>query len=131
MNARSDHQSPVKSPAPDALGYVRVWDPLVRLFHWTVVTGCAINLIAEDGNKVHRTVGYVVAGAVVVRILWGFIGRGHALFTDFVPRPSELSNYVRVLVARREARYIGHNPAGSVMILALLGALIGVSVTGG
>ena len=130
MDARSESSDARIALPPDAQGYVRVWDPLVRLFHWTVVTGCAYNLMFEDGNQVHRSIGYVVAAAVVVRIVWGIVGHGHARFVDFIPRPSRLVNYLRELVTRREPRYIGHNPAGSVMILALLGTLIGVSVTG-
>ncbi|MFD0389180.1 hypothetical protein ACFQ4K_17450 [Tistrella bauzanensis] len=51
---------------------VRVWDPVVRLFHWLVVVGCLLDLaILEEGEAPHRWVGYVVAGALAVRILWG------------------------------------------------------------
>jgi cytochrome b len=130
MSARSDSaQKHVASIQTDP-GTVRVWDPVVRLFHWTVVAGCAINWIVEEGNKVHRAVGYVVAGMVAVRVLWGFVGAGHARFADFIPKPTELFSYVRQLISRNEPRFIGHNPAGAVMILALLASLIAVSVTG-
>ena len=102
----------------------------MRLFHWTVVAGCAINLIVEEGNTFHRAVGYVVAAAVAVRVVWGFVGNGHARFSDFIPTPAALLGYLRQLVSRNEPRYIGHNPAGSVMIFLLLGSLIAVSITG-
>jgi cytochrome b len=102
----------------------------VRLFHWSVVAGCTINLIMEEGNKLHRAVGYMVAAAVVVRVLWGFVGTRHARFTSFIPTPATLLGYLRALISRTEPRYIGHNPAGSIMIMALLGSLVAVSVTG-
>jgi cytochrome b len=130
MNARSEFSKARIASKSDEQGSIRVWDPVVRLFHWTVVAGCAINLIIEEGNKFHRAVGYVVAAAVAVRVLWGFVGAGHARFTDFVPTPAALVGYLRRLFSRTEPRYIGHNPAGSVMILALLGSLIAVSITG-
>ena len=124
MNARPDCAS---TPAS---GTVRVWDPVVRLFHWTVVIGCMINLLRDDGDIVHRGVGYVVAGAVAVRLVWGFVGKGHARFAAFVPRPAALRAYLTQLVHGREARYLGHNPAGASMMMALMGLLVAVSVTG-
>lgn len=108
-----------------------VWDPLVRLFHWTVVAGCVVNsFVFEDGKTVHRYVGYVVAGALAIRILWGFVGTAHARFTDFVPGPARLIAYLRAMLAGREPRHVGHNPAASVMILTLMALLAAVSLTG-
>lgn len=118
--------------APPAAGArVRVWDPVVRLFHWTVVTGCVLNLfILEDGESPHRIVGYVVAGALAVRLVWGFIGTKYARFADFVPTPARLVAYVRALRHGHEPRLLGHNPAGAVMMLALMALLAGVCLTG-
>jgi|NGEPerStandDraft_6_1074524.scaffolds.fasta_scaffold276618_2 hypothetical protein len=100
MNARSEFSKARIASKSDEQGSIRVWDPVVRLFHWTVVAGCAINLIVEEGNKFHRAVGYVVAAAVAVRVLWGFVGAGHARFTDFVPTPAALVGYLRRLFSR-------------------------------
>jgi cytochrome b len=108
-----------------------VWDPVVRLFHWTVVAGCILDLcVLEDGNLAHQVVGYVVAVAVAVRLVWGFISAGHARFADFVPSRSLLNNYLRALLIGEEPRYIGHNPAGAVVMLTLIGLLATVSITG-
>jgi cytochrome b len=113
---------------------VRVWDPIVRLFHWTVVTGCLLNLILLDGGETaHRYVGYAVAAALFVRLFCGFFGSKHARFTDFAPTPIRLRTYLIALAQGREPRYLGHNPAGAVMMLALMALmalLAGVSVTG-
>lgn len=117
---------------PSAAGAsVRVWDPVVRLFHWTVVLGCVLNLfILEDGERPHEIVGYIVAGALVVRLVWGFVGTKYARFSDFAPTPSRLRRYIPALIAGREPRMLGHNPAGAVMMFALMALLAGVSITG-
>ena len=130
MSARSEVSQARIAPTNNEPEEVRVWDPIVRLFHWSVVAGCTVNLIVEQGNKLHRAVGYVVAAVVVVRVLWGFVGTRYARFASFIPTPATLSAYLRALISRTEPRYIGHNPAGSVMIMALLGSLLAVSVTG-
>jgi len=119
-------EAPAQAPAR-----VRVWDPLVRLFHWTLVGGIAANLwITEEGGDTHEIVGYVVLGAVAVRLLWGFIGSYHARFRNFVPGPRRLVDYLQLLLHRREPRYLGHNPAAVLMMAALLAVTIATGVSG-
>ncbi len=111
--------------------HVAVWDPLVRLFHWLVVAGVVTNLfIITDGKLVHRWIGYAVLSAVLVRLVWGFIGTRHARYSDFIPSPSRLWSYSKALLARREPRYIGHNPAGALMMMALILLLLELGATG-
>jgi cytochrome b len=110
---------------------VKVWDPVVRILHWTMALGVIANLtLLREIKELHNIVGYVVLGALTVRILWGFVGTRHALFGDFVPRPGTLIGYLKAMLARREPRYIGHNPAGSVMIIGLLILLAMLGVSG-
>lgn len=129
MTSRSAQAGGVAPPAAGA--GVRVWDPVVRLFHWTVVTGCVLNLfILEDGDLAHEIVGYVVAAALAIRLVWGFVGTKYARFSDFVPTPSRLVAYLSALLRGREPRMLGHNPAGGLMMLALMALLAGVCLTG-
>ena len=108
-----------------------VWDPFVRVFHWTVVTGCVVNLfILTDGGLVHRIIGYVIAAVLTARIVWGFVGTRYARFSDFAPTPARLRAYLADLVRRQEKRHLGHNPLGAVMMLVLMALLAAVSVTG-
>lgn len=102
-------------------GTVRVWDPLVRLFHWSLVVAFLTAWLAEAGERVHDTAGYVVLGLVAFRVVWGFVGTEHARFADFVPTPGGLLAYVGRLLRGRAPRHLGHNPAGGAMIVALLG----------
>ncbi|WP_341898902.1 cytochrome b/b6 domain-containing protein [Ferrovibrio terrae] len=107
-----------------------VWDFVVRLFHWTVVAGCLINFVIDDGKLVHRWVGYTIAGALVIRILWGFVGSRHARFRDFIPSWTRLRRYGLAALAFREPRHVGHNPLGAVMILALMALLALIALSG-
>ena len=110
---------------------VAVWDPLVRLFHWSTVASFAIAWFsAASSDDIHMWAGYVAACLVAFRLLWGLAGTRHARFSEFVRSPATVIAYLRDISASREARYLGHNPAGGAMILALLAALSLTAFTG-
>lgn len=109
----------------------KVWDPLVRLFHWVLVAGFFIAYFAEDGQQtLHVSAGYVVFGLVCFRLLWGWVGSRHARFGDFVRGPRVVLAYLRDVVLLRAPRYLGHNPAGGAMIVLLLAMLLATTITG-
>jgi cytochrome b len=111
--------------------HIKVWDPLVRIFHWGVAAAFTIAFLAgEDWLAVHTLAGYTISGLVVVRMLWGVIGTPHARFGSFVRPWSEALAYLKALLARRAPRYLGHNPAGAAMIVLLLLSLMGTALTG-
>lgn len=110
---------------------VRVWDPLVRIFHWSLVLAFfGAYVLGDDGGTLHQALGYAVLGLVAFRIVWGFVGSRHARFAGFMPSLRGLVAYAGDVVARREARHLGHNPAGAVMIVAMLLALVATGITG-
>lgn len=110
---------------------IKVWDPLVRIFHWSLVTTFAIAWVTGDEeSRLHELAGYAVIGLVLVRIVWGFIGTRYARFSDFVHRPSAVLGYAGEMLNENPRRYIGHNPLGGMMILALLVSLLATGMTG-
>ncbi|MBF9030463.1 cytochrome B [Rhodobacterales bacterium HKCCE3408] len=112
-------------------GRVRVWDPLVRIFHWSLVVAFAIAwLTAEETQALHELAGYAVAGLVGFRVIWGFVGGHYARFAQFVKGPGATLAYLGDIVRGGERRYLGHNPAGAMMTLALLATLAGTAFTG-
>jgi len=110
---------------------VKVWDPFVRVFHWSLVASIAVAWFSGDGWKaLHLWAGYAAASLIALRIVYGLIGPRNARFSSFVPRPSVFAGYVRDMIAGREARHLGHNPAGGAMIMALIVTLSSVCLTG-
>jgi cytochrome b len=103
---------------------VRVWDPLVRILHWSLVGAVAIALVSADDRAIHEASGYLVLGIVLIRVAWGLIGPRHARFTDFVKSPRTVLAYLRDVMLRKPRRYLGHNPAGGAMIVAILLLLV-------
>jgi len=116
---------------------IKVWDPFVRLFHWTIVILFFCNYLLSDrgmpfarGDTLHRYTGYVVIGFVLARCIWGFIGTRHARFKSFIPKRSEFIDYMKAMLRGEHPYYEGHNPAGAVMILFLLAGLLATGITG-
>lgn len=110
---------------------IKVWDRFVRVFHWTLVAAFVVAYATGDElERVHVAAGYTIAGLLAVRIVWGFIGPRHARFANFVRPPREVLIYLRDVLLLRALRYLGHNPAGGAMIIALLAALTSTCATG-
>lgn len=110
---------------------VKVWDPLVRIFHWVLVGGFFVAYLTEDDFlTLHSWAGYVVGLAILVRLVWGFVGTRHARFSDFVTSPNEAWQYTWDTLLLRAKRYLGHNPAGGMMIVIMLISLVLVTVSG-
>lgn len=110
---------------------IRVWDPLIRIFHWSLVLAFGIAYLSGDEeNNLHLYAGYVVFALIGFRIVWGLIGTRFARFSNFVYSPGSVIKYIKDSVAGRPKHYIGHNPAGGVMIIALLLSLGGVTYSG-
>ncbi|MCE4555506.1 cytochrome b/b6 domain-containing protein [Roseateles cellulosilyticus] len=114
---------------------VRVWDGLVRTLHWTLAAAVATAWISghwppSHFDDWHHTAGYVAGAAVLLRLGWGWAGRGHARLASFVRRPRDVLAYARALRAGHEPRYIGHNPLGGWMVLALWATAFALALTG-
>ncbi len=111
--------------APEAIAPGRlVWDLPVRIFHWGLVaafiSAFVTNKLGVRYFKYHIWSGYAVLILASFRVVWGFVGTRHALFLNFLRGPREILAYARNLFAANGSHYAGHNPAGALMVLALL-----------
>lgn len=103
---------------------LKIWDAFVRIFHWVLAAAFAICYITEGKPKwIHINSGYIITVLVVLRVLWGFVGPRHARFNDFVRGPKEVFEHLREVMRFKARRYLGHDPAGGIMIVALLACL--------
>jgi cytochrome b len=110
---------------------VRVWDPLVRVFHWSLVLSFAIAwLSAHSWENLHNWAGYAAGGLVVMRAAWGFVGTPYARSSQFVRPPGAVLAYLKAVMKGSEPRCVGHNPAGGAMIVALILAMLSTAFTG-
>ncbi|MEQ5769653.1 cytochrome b/b6 domain-containing protein [Halomonas sp. H33-56] len=112
---------------------IKVWDPLVRVFHWALVLGVALNY-AEIGP--HRYIGYTLMGLIGLRVVWGLVGPWSVRWSSFWPTPSRLGAALKRQAAAQEAKEnsspqrITHTPLGAVMMLLMLALLVGLGTTG-
>lgn len=109
---------------------VKVWDPFIRIFHWSLVVLFALAWVTEHLQWLHQPVGYAILLLVGLRIVWGWVGSKHARFADFVRSPRATLTYARGLLRGTAPRLLGHNPLAGAMIIALLGMLIATGASG-
>ncbi len=110
-----------------------VWDAPVRVFHWLLVlcfAGAWLTADSERWRLAHITLGYTSAALVGFRLLWGLVGTRYARFASFVRGPRAAWAYLRSLPGTRPRQYVGHNPAGALAIVALLGLVLATSALG-
>ena len=100
---------------------IKVWDIAVRTFHWSLVIFFTIAyLTGEEESQLHNWSGYIVLGLVTFRITWGLIGTRYARFWNFIYSPAHTLAYARSLLSGDPEHYLGHNPLGGWMVIALL-----------
>jgi cytochrome b len=110
---------------------LKVWDPLIRIFHWSLAGFFLLAYFLEgDWMSLHSHAGYTVALLILFRLLWGIIGSRHARFADFVASSTAVFSYLVQLARRNATRHVGHDPAGAAMILVLLTGASTTAFTG-
>jgi cytochrome b len=111
-------------------GDIKVWDIVVRLFHWLLVATFFVCFITEDDSWLHIYSGYSIILLIIFRFIWGFIGSKYARFSDFIVSPKIVLNYLKDIKKNTNIRYIGHNPAGAAMIVILISSILITCLTG-
>jgi len=109
-----------------------VWDLFIRIFHWTLVAAFIISYLTEGEVYLHFYSGWYIVILLICRVLWGFIGSKHARFIDFIKAPTEIIDYAKSLRKNDGSikHYVGHNPLGGLMVVAMLLSLSLTCATG-
>lgn len=103
----------------------------MRVLHWTLALSMIISFAThEGGGWVHEWTGYAALAAAAVRVILGFTGQGRWRFSGFVRGVAATLAYACAVRRHSEARYLGHNPLGGWMVLALLADAIATGLTG-
>ena len=112
---------------------ILVWDLPVRVFHWTLALSFAVAYVTGESDEwrdLHVASGYTTLGLVAFRLIWGFVGTRYTRFSGFVLGGVAFRRYIAGLVRRTPEHYVGHNPVGSYMIMAMLLIAVLTGVTG-
>lgn len=109
----------------------KLWDPLIRLFHWSLVFIFIANyFVNEEGDDWHQWLGYTAVAWLVVRFFWGFFGRGAARWVDFFPTPTRLATHIRALLRGEPYHRMGHSPLGGLVMILMMLLILSLGVTG-
>jgi cytochrome b len=120
------------------VGRVPAWDGPTRLFKWGLVllVACAwlsqhyADALGDTSLRWHRYNGYAILVLVVFRVLWGLVGASTARFATWLYAPWTAIAYLARALSGRGRPYLGHNPAGAWMVLALLALAAGQAGAG-
>jgi cytochrome b len=119
--------------ADGAVPAILVWDLPTRLFHWLLAASFLGAYLVSESERwiaLHAMLGYTAAGLVAFRLVWGLVGTRYARFTGFAWSPRSVIDYLKSLFSAKPRHYVGHNPAGSWAVVALLGLVALTAATG-
>ena len=112
---------------------VLVWDFPVRVFHWLLVisfAGAWLTSESEAQQMIHYAFGYSACALVIFRIIWGIVGTRYARFAQFIKGPKEILSHLKALMKGRLHQGLGHNPLGALAMVALMGLVLLIGLTG-
>ena len=110
---------------------VKAWDPLIRIFHWSLVVFVLLAFLSEDDwSTLHLWSGYAVTLLIGFRLLWGLVGTRNARFTSFVRSRRAVVQHLKAMLTFKAPHYLGHNPAAAVMVILLLTSIALVAFSG-
>ncbi len=110
---------------------LKVWDPFVRVFHWTLVAFFLINfLFTEAEGALHEWLGYAVLVLIGLRIIWGIVGPTRARFSAFPPSVEASLSHLKEISRGIARPHDSHSPLGALMIYNLLVTIVLIGITG-
>ena len=112
-----------------------VWDLFIRIFHWSLVIGVSVAavtgfLLRPTWINLHLLAGLIASALLLARVLWGIWGSKNARFSGFIKGPRAVFAHMKEIKEGKVSRHLGHNPLGALMIIALLGTVFLLLLTG-
>lgn len=113
---------------------IRIWDPWVRIFHWSLAVSIVFMLISGSTGFLffdwHRTAGEIILALFIFRLLWGIFGSSNARLLQLVTHPLAALTHLKDLFTRQAHAERGHNAAGSWAVVIML-LMVGIqAITG-
>jgi len=126
---------------------VFVWSRKIRLFHWINVIAITLLIcigliilngklfgVSTDGKillkTMHVIVGYVFAINLIFRLIIGFIGKAQERWSKTLPFNKGFKQELVEFKQHKKSAYKGHNPAGKLMVFALLSLMLIQMISG-
>lgn len=110
---------------------ILVWDLPTRIGHWLLVASFTLAWLTSESESlrlIHVSAGYVMGAVLAYRLFWGIAGTRYARLSSFLFTPGQAKDYLLSLLRGKATHWIGHNPAGSYAIYAII--LLGIATAG-
>ena len=105
---------------------IRIWDWPTRIFHWSLALLILALVVTGNvgGNAMvwHFRCGYAVLSLLIFRFIWGFCGGHWSRWRQFACTPELIWQYFKT--SSSPSTFLGHNPAGSLSVIAMLTLLV-------
>lgn len=103
----------------------KIWDPVTRLWHWVFATFVVVGwsfgkFMSFSTIQWHFYCGYTILGLLIFRYLWGFVGPAPVRYRALIPNPAQVFTYLKDFVSRNPSGARGHNPLGSLSVIAMM-----------
>lgn len=110
---------------------IPVWDPLVRLIHWSLFTAILLNgFVIDEESVAHEYIGYAALALVLLRLAWGVVGPRNARFSAFPLNPIAALRNAGDIITRRHKVHLSHNPLGALMVYNIWATVLVLCTTG-
>jgi cytochrome b len=110
---------------------IALWDPFVRVFHWSLASAFLLNYwVTEGGDEIHEWLGYTALVLVLARVVWGFGNTGAARWAAFWPTRTRLAAHWSEIRSGEPHRKLGHSAFGAVVMIGMMGGMLLLGILG-
>ncbi len=109
-----------------------IWSLPTRISHWLLFLALIIAYFLggeEEYINLHAMLGYLAGILILLRFIWGIIGPRYSRFKDFPIGIGKMMEFMTNMKAAK-LKYPGHNPLASLIMIAIMIAVIMVVLTG-